>query len=241
MSRHFRLSIGVTAIVAGCVSQALGQIAPPPGQRLIATYAGVLPCADCQGIKTELRLYAKSEGDLSDARFTLEETYLGTRGGDRTIKFNGSWATRHGTTTDPEAIVYQINSGDPSGTRYFLQVNANEIKLLDRQQREIKSYMNYSLKRMDGRMVGGYSSAETSDAGVKGAAQFAVGEQSTKTGRSLELVRIVRAERQVVAGLNYRLCLEVTEAGARQQALAVVYRNPAQQLSLTSWQPGACE
>ena len=241
MSRRFRLSIGVTAIVTGCVSQTLGQVAPPAGQRLIATYAGVLPCADCQGIKTELRLYAKSEGDLSDARFTLEETYLGTSGGDRTIGFSGSWAMQHGTTADPKAIVYQINSGDPSGTRYFLQVNANEIKLLDRQQREIKSNMSSSLKRMDGRMVGGYSSAETSDAGVKSAAQFAVGEQSTKTGRSLELIRIVRAERQVVAGLNYRICLEVTEAGARQQVLAIVYRNPAQQLSLTSWQPGACE
>jgi len=240
MSRHFRVSIGVTAIVAGCVSQALGQLAALPGQRLIATYAGVLPCADCEGIKTELRLYAKSEDDLSDARFTLEETYLAARGGDRTIKFSGSWATRHGTTADPEAIVYQINSGDPSGTRYFLQVNANEIKLLDRQQREIKSNMSYSLNRMDGHMVGGYSSAETSDAGVKNAAEFAVSEQSTKIGRSLELIRIVRAERQVVAGLNYRLCLEVAEAGARQQALAIVYRNPAQQLSLTSWQLGAC-
>jgi hypothetical protein len=201
----------------------------------------VLPCVDCQGIKTELRLYAKSGGDLSDARFTLEETYLGTRGGDRTIRFSGSWVTQHGTPADPEAVVYQINSGDPSGTRYFLQVSANEIKLMDRQQREIKSNMSYSLNRMDGRMVGGYSSAETSDAGVKSAAQFAVGEQSTETGRSLDLVRIIRAERQVVAGLNYRLCLEVSEAGARKQALAIVYRNPAQQMSLTSWQSGSCE
>ena len=48
------------------------------------TYAGVLPCADCEGIKTTLLL----NQDLS---YTLTETYLGTENGDKTFTYNGKF------------------------------------------------------------------------------------------------------------------------------------------------------
>lgn len=62
----------------------------------------------------------------------------------------------------------------------------------------------------------------------------AKGGQPTK----LELVKILGAEEQVVAGMNYRLTLKVTVNGTEKQAEAVVWwqawRKPAP-YELTSW------
>ena len=94
-------------------------------------------------------------------------------------------------------------------------------------------------------MVGGYKSVSVKDAAVKKAAQFAVSDQSQKTSVPLKIVRIQKAEQQVVAGMNYRLCLEVkptkkADGDKKQFVLAVVYQDLQKALSLTNWQPGAC-
>jgi hypothetical protein len=54
--------------------------------------------------------------------------------------------------------------------------------------------------------------------GVKAAADFAIGEQSKQTGRTLKLLGVTSAERQIVAGLNYRLCLDLEENGPEARA-----------------------
>ena len=90
-----------------------------------------------------------------------------------------------------------------------------------------------------GPIAGGYSVAEPSDPAVQAAADFAVKEQSRKGG-PVSLVGIVKVERQVVAGLNYRLCLDVEQAGKRVRVQAVVYQDLQKQLSLSQWQPGGC-
>lgn len=60
-------------------------------------------------------------------------------------------------------------------------------------------------------LPGGYASAELSGE-VKAAADFAVAEQSKRELVSLKLMRISSAERQIVAGANYRFILIATEA-----------------------------
>jgi hypothetical protein len=85
---------------------------------------------------------------------------------------------------------------------------------------------------------GSYRAADVNDPSVRQAAAAAVREAGK--GRATALRRIVSAEQQVVAGINYRLCLEVEIGGATGQARAVVYRDLSQQYSLSSWTPGAC-
>lgn len=80
-------------------------------------------------------------------------------------------------------------------------------------------------------LPGGYSDASPVDKDIKSAAEFAV---SAQKGATLE--RIVSAETQVVAGLNYRLKLEVKTAGGLRMAKAVVYRDLKNKMSLTSWE-----
>jgi hypothetical protein len=82
---------------------------------------------------------------------------------------------------------------------------------------------------------------------VQAAAEFAVSEQKKKQDDSpLSLVSIEHAERQVVAGTNYRLCLKVkqadeTDAGEdAQDVKVVVFKNLKQEYSLKSWDEENC-
>lgn len=91
--------------------------------------------------------------------------------------------------------------------------------------------------------VGGYKEISKDDAEVEAAANFAVAEQGRKKGTSFTLVSIERAESQVVAGINYRLCLKVStdDDDEPNGAQVVVYRNLRKEYSLTSWEDADCD
>lgn len=85
-------------------------------------------------------------------------------------------------------------------------------------------------------LVGGFSPVAQDDPNVINAAQFALGTQ----GGSLTLRRILKAEQQVVNGMNYRLCLKVQDGDSEKTAEAQVYRSRQQEFTLSSWQWQAC-
>ena len=80
------------------------------------------------------------------------------------------------------------------------------------------------------------------------AAEFAVSAQAEKSEKEISLVEVIKAERQVVAGSNYRMCLKVTTQGEVDEADAthfvqvVVYVDLKGTRKLSSWvasaQPG---
>ena len=104
------------------------------------------------------------------------------------------------------------------------------------------------------RKVGGFAVVSTTEREVKSAAAFAVKAQQAALRKEavglddpkakpqpiprLALVRIVAAEHQVVAGMNYRLQLRVTLDGQKKTAEALVWwqawRKP-EPYQLTSW------
>jgi hypothetical protein len=67
------------------------------------------------------------------------------------------------------------------------------------------------------------------------AARFAVREVSAREGRRVSLVAVTRAEKQVVAGMNYKLRLSVREGGRTREVSAVVFRDLKGAYKLTSW------
>lgn len=93
-------------------------------------------------------------------------------------------------------------------------------------------------------VVGGYKTVSVDDAAVAAAAEFAVSDHSQKNEVSLEVVSISKAERQIVQGTNYRLCIEVkvVEEGndETQFVLAVVYQNLKKAYTLKSWKADGC-
>jgi hypothetical protein len=96
--------------------------------------------------------------------------------------------------------------------------------------------------------TGGYKTASKTSAEVRAAANFAVKARSAKDRTTYRLAAIEKAETQVVAGTNYRLCLFVStvdkEAGVEIETSAfyqvVVFRNLKREFSLKSWAEADC-
>jgi aspartic proteinase inhibitor len=83
-------------------------------------------------------------------------------------------------------------------------------------------------------LPGGYAPAKLSE-DVKMAADFAVREEAKRQGVDLKLVNISKAQKQIVAGINFGLTLEVNRGGSRRVANVVVFRDLKSRYQLTSW------
>ena len=95
--------------------------------------------------------------------------------------------------------------------------------------------------RVSAQIAGGYGDASVADKDVRRAANFAVTSRSRSTGKTLTLVRIVKAEVQVVAGLNYRVCMTIREGRKRAKTITVVvYKDLRNRRSLSNWKVGRC-
>ena len=90
-------------------------------------------------------------------------------------------------------------------------------------------------------IVGNYREASTTDREVILAAQFAVRKEMLKQSTRISLSSVERAETQVVAGINYRLCLKVKKKGKIQDVKVVVYQDPKQKYALSSWRMEGCK
>ena len=94
--------------------------------------------------------------------------------------------------------------------------------------------------------TGGYREIDKTDEAAVAAAEFAVKDQSEKKEITYKLVEIEHAESQVVAGINYRLCLKIgyhkadDDVDTTEFVRVVVSRSLQNQYSLTSWTEENC-
>ena len=124
---------------------------------------------------------------------------------------------------------------------FLRRVSDEVVRMLDRDQREIISNAAVYTLNQVAPLLGGYRSLDPDDVDARSAAEYAVSEQKSRTGTDIVLRRIVRAERQVVAGVNYRLCLEVAMASVPAEVEVIVYRDLQQRASLTGWSTEGCQ
>jgi copper homeostasis protein (lipoprotein) len=124
--------------------------APRPGTAILfGVYKGTLPCADCNGLETVLRLYAKGKFDYTYAFFVRTQTYVGAPHGDVTISDRGEWTLLRGDATDDNASVYQLNPDNEQHSEALLvQDNGAALTQLDKDLKPIDTTMNLSLKRI---------------------------------------------------------------------------------------------
>lgn len=105
---------------------------------------------------------------------------------------------------------------------------------------------NFAQTELPVPIAGGYSRVESNTAETVSAANFAVKKQSKKQKAKIKLTKISKAEKQVVAGLNYRLCLQVETSEKNKKTVipqtieAIVFLDLKQNFSLTSWAIAAC-
>jgi len=138
----------VTQTFSADVTVATGE---PPSATLIGIYKGTTACADCTGIQTELRLYAKGRNDFTDTIYVITRTYQGGRGGDQSFTDRGEWSVLKGDAIDPDATVYALSPDQPEQVQYLLlQPGGAALTQLDRQMKPIDApaIYNLTLKRV---------------------------------------------------------------------------------------------
>jgi copper homeostasis protein (lipoprotein) len=132
------LALALAVSLAGCVTITSSSI---------GTFAGVLPCADCSGILTELRLFTEQPSG-QPKRYELTETYLGARDGGGSLSTTNRWALIRGTAADADAAVVQLDLGRIDARRNFVRAGADELRLIDRNLKEIPPTIPHSLYRV---------------------------------------------------------------------------------------------
>jgi copper homeostasis protein (lipoprotein) len=141
-------ALEVTQIFSVDVFVATGE---PKSSVLIGTYEGTTACADCTGIQTNLRLYAKGKNDFTDTIYVITRTYQGGRGGDQSFTDRGEWAVMRGDAADPNATVYALDPDQPEQAQYLLlQPGGEALTGLDKQMKPIDAPPQYQsiLKRV---------------------------------------------------------------------------------------------
>lgn len=99
------------------------------------TYSGIMPCADCEGIETELTLN-------NDNTYTLKTNYLGV---DEPVN-----ETLTGNFTWEDGNIIKLEGVSDSGRSPFVKVEENRVRYLDLQRNvitgELESYYILSRK-----------------------------------------------------------------------------------------------
>jgi copper homeostasis protein (lipoprotein) len=132
------LALAPAVALAGCVTITSSSI---------GTFAGVMPCADCSGILTELRLYTEQPSG-QPTRYELTEAYLGARDGGGSLSTTNRWTLLRGTSSDADATVIQLDLGRIDARKNFVRVGEDELRLIDRNLKEIPPTLPHSLFRV---------------------------------------------------------------------------------------------
>jgi copper homeostasis protein (lipoprotein) len=112
--------------------------------KLLATYHGVLPCADCPGIDTTLKIFG-ADSQATHGVYMTKSAYQ-ERNSSNTE--TGTWTLEKGTPDDASASVYVLKPKTGSGVTNFLRIGDDEIKQLDADRKPFGGTVNFSLKRV---------------------------------------------------------------------------------------------
>ena len=141
------VSLGVMLLsLAGCVDiPAASEVQPTPpaaspaarmlaGAMLPALYEGILPCADCAGIRYSVDLRA-------DRVYFLRRTYLGKHDGvDESFDDIGVWSA------SPDAHAIILRGGREAPLSFSIE-NSETLRKLDVEGKPIVSALNYEIRR----------------------------------------------------------------------------------------------
>ena len=133
----YTLGLARTLALAPCQSQ------PKAPKATSTVYQGVLPCADCAGIKTTLTLYRDQDGKAS--RYELDQAYLGKGREKDGNSDRGNWAVQRTDMDGRDYPVFVLNPDQPDDQMRFLQNATNAVELLNAEGKRINSEFNYTL------------------------------------------------------------------------------------------------
>lgn len=117
----------------------------PSGQSPSGTWAGLLPCADCPGIRLQLQLWKQPDV------YRLLQTYQSQTTAPRTFAEEGHWqrVPRHDEDSLGMIVLQPATEeGRQPPNRLFQQMPDGSLLKLDGQGKRIPSSLNYQLRRI---------------------------------------------------------------------------------------------
>jgi copper homeostasis protein (lipoprotein) len=113
----------------------------------VTVYEGLLPCADCAGVETELKIY-QGDGTIESHKFELTTVYKGKQPYKKFVD-QGNYNLERGLGDDPDGTIYVLNDTKPEAEQVFYGYSASDpdkIYLLNNKREKIDSKIDYSLK-----------------------------------------------------------------------------------------------
>ena len=109
-------------------------------------YEGLLPCADCDGIETVLKI-DEGDGTMEGHKFELTSVYKGKQPENKFTE-KGNFNTERGLEKDPDGTVYILNWNKSEADQVYYGRYSNKpekLYMLDKERKIIKSKLDYSL------------------------------------------------------------------------------------------------
>ncbi|MFH7018455.1 copper resistance protein NlpE [Flavobacterium sp. FlaQc-47] len=112
----------------------------------VSVYEGLLPCADCEGIETVLKIY-QGDGTMETHKFELITIYKKKQPEKKRVQ-KGNYNLERGLGNDPDGTIYVLNYDKPEADQIFYgysATNPDKIFLLNNKREKITSKLNYFL------------------------------------------------------------------------------------------------
>ena len=117
------------------------------GEMQTYVYEGILPAADCEGIKYLLTI--QSQENSGNGNYSLTTTYIGAdKGKDQSFQSKGKRLTQRGIPSNKNATVYQLIPEDGSESIFFLAQGDSTLTLLSSDMELPESGLNYTIKKV---------------------------------------------------------------------------------------------
>jgi copper homeostasis protein (lipoprotein) len=112
----------------------------------VMVYEGLLPCADCEGIETILKIY-QGDGTIEGHTFELTSIYKGKEPNNKFV-VTGNYNLERGLEKDPDGTIYILNYDKPEANQVFYGYSSKDpdtIFFLNNKREKIKSKLKYFL------------------------------------------------------------------------------------------------
>ncbi|MEX0883777.1 MAG: copper resistance protein NlpE N-terminal domain-containing protein [Cyclobacteriaceae bacterium] len=106
-------------------------------------YEGTIPCADCSGIMTQLKL--ENSPEKKERSYELTETFQDTPDGNRKFASTGYYEVIYGLNNEPGVMAIQLFDENRNLLKTFKQDKEGNLILLSKEGERIDSDENYTL------------------------------------------------------------------------------------------------
>lgn len=130
-------ALAALTVLAGCASSP-----QTPYGKVAGDYAGVLPCADCSGISTQLQM--RNDDDIAG---TYELRSVREGKSDQVLVTRGNFLVLENAGPQQLPLVYQLKGADGNTIYNLRPLDDGNLVVLDNEMRTSQSGADMTLKR----------------------------------------------------------------------------------------------